>query len=81
MTQTKMLYSPGKYRYSVDFNIKSETDRGSTSRFDAVRRRNDAMMWCEEQNIDYDWRLGEVMYRFYFLTEEDATMFKLAWGV
>lgn len=69
------------FKYPVDYNYPNTSARGSQTRSESVQRRNAVMQWCKEQDIEYDWRGGELMYRLYFLTEEEATMFKLAWGI
>lgn len=69
------------FKYPVDFNHKSETKRGLGGRTGAVKRRNAAIRWCNDQKLLYRWRKNESLWRFYFHNEEDAVLFKLAWGI
>jgi len=77
----KTGYYVPDYKHRVRYNFMSETKRGLIDRPNAVKCRNAAMKWCDEQGIDFIWDAGEVLWRFRFRTEEDALLFKLAWGV
>lgn len=47
---------------------------------EVIARRNQAADWLHEQGIPFKWVGGRSNYEFAFRTEEDATMFKLAYG-
>jgi hypothetical protein len=66
---------------SSHINHQPETKRGVGGRPEAIKRRNAAIEWCEDQGIEFMWDSNESLWRFRFRTEEDATMFKLAWGI
>lgn len=50
------------------------------NRVDEIKRRNDATKWLQEHKIDFCWVGGRSAYEFAFKNEEDAMLFKLAWG-
>jgi hypothetical protein len=79
-TQIRAGYYVPDFGHKVAFNHHSQTKRGVGGRSEAIKRRNAAMKWCEDQNIEFIWDPNESLWRFRFRTEEDATMFKLAWG-
>lgn len=62
------------YRYFVQFHPQYAQGK------EVIRRRNQAVSWLREQCIPFTWVGGRANYEFAFQTEEDATMFKLAFG-
>jgi hypothetical protein len=43
-------------------------------------RRDAAIKWMEEHRIEFSWVGGRSAYEFAFKTEEEAVLFKMAWG-
>jgi len=79
--KSKTGYHVTDFKHRVRYNLMSETKRGLVGRSKAIKRRNAAMKWCEDQDIEFIWDSNESLWQFRFRTEEDATMFKLAWGI
>lgn len=50
------------------------------NRSSEIARRDAAIAWMEAHGIDYSWVGGRSAYEFAFQSEEDAVLFKMAWG-
>jgi hypothetical protein len=64
------------YNYFVLYN----KPRIGYDRAYELLRRDAAIKWMEEHGIDFSWVGGRSAYEFAFQTEEEAVLFKMAWG-
>jgi hypothetical protein len=64
------------YNYFVLFN----NPRMGYNRVREIERRDAARAWMEEHRIEFSWVGGRSAYEFAFKTEEEAVLFKMAWG-
>lgn len=48
---------------------------------DQIHRRDEAMAWLKQHQIDYSWVGGRSSYEMAFRTHEEAVLFKIAWGI
>ncbi len=64
------------YNYFVVYN----NPRIGYNRVSEIERRNIAVEWLKENEIEFTWVGGRSAFEFAFQSEEDAVLFKMAWG-
>ena len=62
------------FHYFVQFDTRDGD-------FQPITQRDKATAWLQEHGIDYSWVGGRSAFELCFKKEEDAVMFKLAYGI